>query len=115
LHENENRLFFLEDALPPEQLDHFKQIRAHSTVPIAMGELFTNIHECERPRCMFAAAAASTGYLYVYGIICRDNDVLIAGVAMRLTTNRGAGLELPCTIFRTATCGMCTGRYAANS
>ena len=41
------RLFFLEDALPPEQLDHFKQIRAHSTVPIAMGELFTNIHECE--------------------------------------------------------------------
>lgn len=111
---HENRLFFLEDALPPEQLDHFKQIRAHSTVPIAMGELFTNIHECERPRCMFAAAA-STGYLYVYGIICRDNDVLIAGVAMRLTTNRGAGLELPCTIFRTATCGMCTGRYAANS
>ena len=39
------RLFFLEDSLPPEQNDHFKHIRNHSTVPIAMGELFVNVHE----------------------------------------------------------------------
>eukprot|EP00329_Picozoa_sp_Boothbay-MS584-11_P001359 19886_2 len=43
------RLFFLEDSLPPEQNDHFRLIRQHSTVPIAMGELFVNIHEY-RPR-----------------------------------------------------------------
>ena len=34
-----------EDSLPPEQNDHFKHIRNHSTVPIAMGELFVNVHE----------------------------------------------------------------------
>ena len=39
------RLFFLEDSLPPEQNDHFKHIRNHSAVPIAMGELFVNVHE----------------------------------------------------------------------
>jgi mannonate dehydratase len=39
------RLFFLEDSLPPEQNDHFRVIRQHSTVPIAMGELFVNVHE----------------------------------------------------------------------
>lgn len=36
------RLFFLEDALPPEELDHFRVIRHHTTTPIAVGELFTN-------------------------------------------------------------------------
>ena len=39
------RLFFWEDGLPPEQNDHFKLIRQHSSVPIAMGELFVNVHE----------------------------------------------------------------------
>lgn len=39
------RLFFWEDGLPPEQNDHFRLIRQHSTVPIAMGELFVNVHE----------------------------------------------------------------------
>lgn len=39
------RLFFLEDSLPPEQAEHFKWIRQHSTVPIAMGELFVNVNE----------------------------------------------------------------------
>lgn len=35
-------LFFLEDLLPPEHMEWFKVIRQHSTVPIAMGELFNN-------------------------------------------------------------------------
>ncbi|MGN8844988.1 enolase C-terminal domain-like protein [Niallia sp. HCP3S3_B10] len=39
------KLFFLEDALAPEQIDWFKLIRQHTTVPIAMGELFNNPNE----------------------------------------------------------------------
>lgn len=35
------KLFFLEDALPPEQLGFFKTLRAHTVTPLAMGELFT--------------------------------------------------------------------------
>ena len=33
-------------AQPPD--DHFKIMRQHSTVPIAMGELFVNVQECKR-------------------------------------------------------------------
>lgn len=36
------RLFFLEDLLPPEQVEWFKLLREKSNVPIAMGELFNN-------------------------------------------------------------------------
>lgn len=36
------RLFFLEDALAPEQGASFGQLRAASTTPLAMGELFNN-------------------------------------------------------------------------
>jgi mannonate dehydratase len=36
------RPFFLEDALPPEQVDWFRTIRSQAAVPIAMGELFNN-------------------------------------------------------------------------
>lgn len=36
------RLFFLEDALPPEQIEWFRNIRQQSAIPLAMGELFVN-------------------------------------------------------------------------
>lgn len=39
------RLFFLEDALSPENIAYFRQIRANCTTPLAMGELFNNPHE----------------------------------------------------------------------
>ncbi len=39
------QLFYLEDALPPEQIQWFKHIRQHTTTPIAMGELFNNPNE----------------------------------------------------------------------
>jgi mannonate dehydratase len=39
------RLFFLEDALSPEDIDYFRQIRAQCATPLAMGELFNNTHE----------------------------------------------------------------------
>ena len=39
------RMFFVEDILPPEQIDYFRQIRALTSTPMAMGELFTHPHE----------------------------------------------------------------------
>jgi mannonate dehydratase len=36
------KLFFLEDALAPEDVDWFANIRAQCTTPLAMGELFNN-------------------------------------------------------------------------
>lgn len=39
------RLFFLEDALPPEELDYFRLLRSQTHVPLAMGELFNNPQE----------------------------------------------------------------------
>jgi mannonate dehydratase len=41
-------LFFLEDALAPEQSEWFEKIRAASAVPLAMGELFVNSAEWMR-------------------------------------------------------------------
>jgi len=38
-------LFFMEDALSPEDIDYFREIRRNCTTPIAMGELFNNPHE----------------------------------------------------------------------
>ena len=39
------RMFFVEDILPPEQIDYFQKIRALTSTPMAMGELFTHPHE----------------------------------------------------------------------
>jgi mannonate dehydratase len=39
------RLFYLEDALSPENIDYFRQIRSQCTTPLAMGELFNSPHE----------------------------------------------------------------------
>lgn len=36
------KLFFLEDSLPPDQVGYYKNLRAQTTIPLAMGELFTN-------------------------------------------------------------------------
>ena len=39
------KLFFLEDALAPEDIAWFRHIRAQCATPLAMGELFNNPHE----------------------------------------------------------------------
>ena len=39
------RLFFLEDLLPPEQIDWFRHAKKVTTTPLAMGELFTSPRE----------------------------------------------------------------------
>jgi mannonate dehydratase len=39
------RLFFLEDILPPEQIEWFEMMRRQCTTPLAMGELFVNCKE----------------------------------------------------------------------
>jgi mannonate dehydratase len=38
-------LFFLEDPFPPEDNAWFRQLRQHTSVPIAMGELFNTVQE----------------------------------------------------------------------
>jgi mannonate dehydratase len=40
-----HRLFFLEDALPPEQIAYYRHIRQQCATPQAMGELFVNVQE----------------------------------------------------------------------
>ncbi len=42
------KLFFLEDALPPEQLEWFSRMRAVCTTPLAVGELFNHPFEWQR-------------------------------------------------------------------
>jgi mannonate dehydratase len=42
------KLFFLEDALAPEDIGWFKTIRQQSATPLAMGELFNNPHEWQQ-------------------------------------------------------------------
>lgn len=39
------KLFFLEDPLSPEDIGYFEKLRAQSSTPIAMGELFNNPNE----------------------------------------------------------------------
>ncbi len=38
-------LFFLEDALAPEDVDYFRIMRQQTSTPVAMGELFVNVNE----------------------------------------------------------------------
>lgn len=40
------RLFWLEDATPAELQENFRHIRQHTTVPLAVGEVFNSIHDC---------------------------------------------------------------------
>ncbi len=39
------RLFYLEDVLSPEDIEWFRNVRAQTTTPLAMGELFNSPHE----------------------------------------------------------------------
>jgi mannonate dehydratase len=39
------KLFYLEDALSPEDIDYFRLIRQRCSTPLAMGELFNSPHE----------------------------------------------------------------------
>jgi mannonate dehydratase len=41
-------LFWLEDPVPAELQDGFRWIRQHTTVPLAVGEVFSSIHDCQR-------------------------------------------------------------------
>jgi len=45
----EYRPFFIEDPFSPENMKWFKQLRASTTVPLAVGELFNNINEFLEP------------------------------------------------------------------
>ena len=42
------KLFWLEDPTPAEDQDALKLLRQHSTVPIAIGEVFNSIWECNK-------------------------------------------------------------------
>ena len=40
------RLFWIEDATPAENQEAFKLIRQHTVTPLAVGEIFSSIHDC---------------------------------------------------------------------
>lgn len=42
------RLFWLEDPTPAEDQEALRLLRQHSTVPIAIGEVFNSIYECNK-------------------------------------------------------------------
>jgi len=41
-------LFWLEDPVPAELQESFRLIRRHTTTPLAVGEVFNNIHDCQQ-------------------------------------------------------------------
>ncbi len=43
-----HRLFWLEDPVPAELQEGFRWIRSHTTTPLAVGEVFNAIYDCER-------------------------------------------------------------------
>lgn len=45
----EYRPFFIEDPFSPENIGYFEMLRNHTTVPIAMGELYNSPHEWINP------------------------------------------------------------------
>ncbi|MEE4192179.1 MAG: D-mannonate dehydratase ManD [Halieaceae bacterium] len=42
------RLFWLEDAVTAELQEGFRLIRQHTTTPLAVGEVFSSIHDCQQ-------------------------------------------------------------------
>jgi mannonate dehydratase len=42
------RPFWLEDPTPAENQESFRMIRRHTTVPLAVGEVFNSIHDCRQ-------------------------------------------------------------------
>jgi mannonate dehydratase len=42
------RLFWMEDPVPAELQEGFRLIRQHTTTPVAVGEVFNSIYDCER-------------------------------------------------------------------
>lgn len=42
------RMFWIEDATPAEEQDAFRLIRQHTTTPLAVGEVFNSIWDCQR-------------------------------------------------------------------
>ena len=42
------RLFWMEDAVAAENQESFKLIRQHTTTPLAVGEVFSSIHDCQQ-------------------------------------------------------------------
>ena len=42
------RLFWLEDAVPAENQESFRLIRQHTTTPLAVGEVFNTIFDCQQ-------------------------------------------------------------------
>ncbi len=43
-----HRLFWMEDPVPAELQESFRIIRQHTTTPIAVGEVFNSIHDCQQ-------------------------------------------------------------------
>lgn len=43
-----HHLFWLEDPVPAELQEGFRLIRRHTTTPLAVGEVFNSIHDCEQ-------------------------------------------------------------------
>ena len=41
-------LFWMEDPTPAEQQESFRLIRQHTTTPLAVGEVFNSIHDCQQ-------------------------------------------------------------------
>lgn len=89
------RLFWMEDPTPAEDQDALKLIRQHSTVPIAIGEVFNSIWECnkliENEMIDFIRVAAT----YAGGITHTRRIVDLAGLHNVRTGFHGAPSHSP--------------------